>query len=289
SNGKRQPSRAFGRGVELDRPDRHADRVQPLGINGRDDWSAVVGHNDVGPCPLLDARKKAIINDESSDGDAAKALVDRPDRLGSQEEEPPLIGQGGGGVDLVGRLSDEGNEPRAELIRRPELSRRVTAGDHFEIAVIYREEIEVGEPCERLDDLRDYALVVCVDCVPEVGYLRDQLGDVIRLLELIEKAVTCRVHSLPGFDAVPPDKIIVCADEDETDDGDQQHRAPDHREQQLETKRRPERSRPARPTKAYPGPHAEPRHCRSLNWERSCVSRRRSSPAAQRNLPSATP
>src|SRR5262249_26797658 len=40
---------------------------------------------------------------------------------------------------------------------------------------------------------------------------------------------------------------ISSADEDETDDGDQQHRAPDHREQQLETKRRPERSRPARP------------------------------------------
>jgi len=67
--------------------------------------------------------------------------------------------------------------------------------------------------------------------IASVGYLRDQLRDVIGLLELIEKAVTCRVHSLPGFDAVPPDKIIVCADEDETDDGDQQHRAPDHREE----------------------------------------------------------
>ena len=55
-------------------------------------------------------------NMDGSYGDAAKTLVDRPDRLGRQEEEPPLIGQGGG-VDLVRRLSDEGNEPRAELIR----------------------------------------------------------------------------------------------------------------------------------------------------------------------------
>src|SRR5262245_36547454 len=116
SNGKRQPSRAFGRGVELDRPDRRAHRVQSSGIDGRDDWPAVVGDNDVGPCPLLDAREKTIINDESSYGDATKTLVDRPDRLGSQEEEPPLIGKGGG-VDLVRRLSDDGNEPRAELIR----------------------------------------------------------------------------------------------------------------------------------------------------------------------------
>src|SRR5262249_21515767 len=235
---------------------------------------------------------KTIINDESSDGDAAKALVDRPDRLGSQEEEPPLIGQGGGGMDLVRRLSDQGNEPRAEPIRRTETCRRVTTGEHFEVARRYREEIEVGEPCERLDDLRDYALVARIDCVPEIRYLRDQLRDVIGLLELIEKAVTYRVHSLPGFDAVPPDKIIVCADEDETDDGDQQHRAPDHREQQLETKRRPERSHPARPIKVFPGPHADPHNCRSLNstfLERSCVSRRRSSPAAQRNLLSATP
>src|SRR5262249_37741255 len=152
SNGKGQPSRAFGRSVELDRPDRRAHRVQPLGTDGRDDWPAVVGDNNVGPCPLLDAREKTIINDESSDGDTAKAPVDRPDRRGTQEEEPPLIGQGGG-VDLVRRLSDEGNEPRAELIRGPELCRRVTAGDHFEIAVIYGKEIEVGEPCERLDDL----------------------------------------------------------------------------------------------------------------------------------------
>src|SRR5262249_55589599 len=221
-----------------------------------------------------------------------KALVDRPDRLGTQEEEPPLMGQDGGGVDLVRSLSDEGNEPRAELIRGPELCWRVTAGDHFEIAVIYGEEIEVGEPCERLDDLRDYALVACVDCVPEVGHLRDQLRDVVGLLELIEKTVAYRVHSLRDFGAVPPDKIIVCTDENETDDGDQQHRPPDHREQQLKTKRRPERPRPARPTKAYQGPHAEARHCRSLNstcWKRSCVPRRRSSPAAQRNLPSATP
>ncbi|MGE5780957.1 MAG: hypothetical protein ACM30D_16855, partial [Hyphomicrobiales bacterium] len=210
--------------------------MQPSGIDGRNDWPAVVGDNDIGPCPLLDAREKTIINDESSDGDAAKALVNRPDRLGTQEEEPPLIGQGGGAADLVRRLSDESNEPRAELIRGPELSRRVTAGDHFEIAVIYGEEIEVGEPCERLDDLRDYALVACVDCVPEVGYLRDQLRDVVGLLELIEKAVAYRVHSLRGFDAVPPDKFIVCADEDETDNGDQQHRATDHREQQLDTK-----------------------------------------------------
>src|SRR5262249_3130841 len=156
---------------------------------------AVVGDNDVGPCPLLDAREKAIINDESSDGDSAKALVDRPDRLGSHEEEPPLIGEGGGGGGR-GRRRSDGSQPREGRSRRPELSRRVTAGDHFEIAVIYREEIEVGEPCERLDDLRDYALVVCVDCVPEVGYLRDQLRDVIGLLELIEKAVTYRVHSL---------------------------------------------------------------------------------------------
>ena len=144
SNGKGQPSRAFGRSVELDRPDRHAHRVQPSGIDGRDDWPAVVGDNDVGPCPLLDAREKTIINDESSDGDAAKALVDRPDRLGTQEEEPPLIGQGGGAADLVRRLSDEGNEPRAELIRGPERCWRVTAGDHFEIAVIYGKEIEAA-------------------------------------------------------------------------------------------------------------------------------------------------
>src|SRR5262249_4512320 len=219
--------------------------------------------NDVGPCPLLDAREKTIINDESSYGDATKTLVDRPDRLGSQKEEPPLIGKGGG-VDLVRRLSDDGNEPRAELIRWPELSRRVTTGDHFEIAVIYDEEIEVGEPCERLDDLRDYALVACVDRVLEVGHLRDQLRDVVGLLELIEKAVAYRVHSLRGFGEVPLDKIIVCADEDETDDGDQQYRASDHRKQQLETKRWPERPRPARPTKAYPGPHAEARHCPSL-------------------------
>src|SRR5262249_53750908 len=108
----------------------------------------------------------------------------------------------------------------------------------------------------------------------------------------IEKAVAYRVHSLRSFGAVPCDKIIVCADEDGTDDGDQQHRATDHGEQQLETKRRPERPRPARPIKVYPGPDAEARHWRSLNstlWEQSCVSRRRSSPAAQRNLPSATP
>jgi hypothetical protein len=37
--------------------------------------------------------------------------------------------------------------------------------------------------------LRDYALVACVDRVPEVGHLRDQLRDVVGLLELIEKAV----------------------------------------------------------------------------------------------------
>ena len=118
--------------------------------------------------------------------------------------------------------------------------------------------------------MRDYALVACVDCVPEVGYLRDQLRDVVGLLELIEKAIAYRVHPLRGFGAVPCDKIIVCADEDETDDGDQQHRAPDHREQQLETKRPPERQGPARPTKAHPGPRAGARHCRSLNsmlWE----------------------
>src|SRR2546430_11339695 len=128
-----------------------------------------VGDNDVGPCPLLDAREKTIINNESGDGDAAKALVDRPDRPGTQEEEPPLIGQGGGRVDLVRRLSDEGDEPRVELIRRPELCRRVTAGDHFKIAVIYGEEIEVGEPCERLDELRECALGAWGDCVPGVG------------------------------------------------------------------------------------------------------------------------
>src|SRR5437870_3988797 len=87
-----------------------------------------------------------------------------------------------GAADLVRRLSDEGNEPRAELIRGPERCWRVTAGDHFEIAVIYGKEIEVGEPYERLDDLRDYALVACVDCVPEVGHLRDQLRDVVGLL-----------------------------------------------------------------------------------------------------------
>ena len=103
--------------------------MQPSGIDGRNDWPAVVGDNDIGPCPLLDAREKTIINDESSDGDAAKALVDRPDRLGTQEEEPPLIGQGGGTADLVRGLSDEGNEPTAELVRGPELCRRVTAGD----------------------------------------------------------------------------------------------------------------------------------------------------------------
>src|SRR5262249_54203159 len=50
-----------------------------------------------------------------------------------------------------------------------------------------------------------------------------------------------------------------------TDDGDQQHRASDHREQQLETKRRPERPYPARPTQACQGPHAEARHSRFLN------------------------
>jgi hypothetical protein len=33
-----------------------------------------------------------IINDESSDGDAAKGLVDRRDRLCTQEEESPVIG-----------------------------------------------------------------------------------------------------------------------------------------------------------------------------------------------------
>src|SRR5262249_16074530 len=269
-----------------DRPDRRAHRVQPAGIDGRDDWPAVVGDNDVDPCPLLDAREKTIINDESSDGDAAKALADRLDRLGTQEEEPPMIGQGGG-VHLCRMLPDEGNERRAELMRGPEVCWRVTAGDNFEIAVIYGEEIEVGEPCERLHDLRDYALVACVDCVPEVGHLRDQLRDVVGLLELIEKTVAYRVHSLRDFGAVPPDKIIVCADKNETDDGDQEHRPPDHREQQLEAKRRPERPRPARPTKAYQGPH-----CRSLNskcWERSSVPRRRSFPAAQRNLRSATP
>ena len=35
------------------------------------------------------------------------------------EEEPPLIGEGG--VDLDRRISDQGDEPRAELIRGPEL------------------------------------------------------------------------------------------------------------------------------------------------------------------------
>ena len=117
SNGKRQPSGgAFSRGVEFDRPDHVPIACNRREFDGRNDWPAVVGDNDVDPCPLLDAREKTIINDKSSYGDAAKTLVDRPDRLGSQEEEPPLIGQGGG-VDLVRRLSDEGNEPRAELIR----------------------------------------------------------------------------------------------------------------------------------------------------------------------------
>src|SRR5262249_8722401 len=122
----------------------------------------------------------------------------------------------------------------------------------------------VGEPCERLDGLRDYALVACADRVLEVGHLRDQLRDVVGLLELIEKAVADRGHSLRGFGEALPGKIIVRADGAGSDDGDQQYRARDHRKQQLEPKRWPERPRPAPPTKAYPGPHAEARHCPSL-------------------------
>jgi hypothetical protein len=115
-------------------------------------------------------------------------------------------------VDLVRRLSDEGNEPRAEFICGPELSRRVTAGDHFEIAVIYGEEIEVGEPCERLDDLRDYALVACVDRVPEVGHLRDQLRDVVGLLVNRQQSCLCFVAGLGrGMHALHSNMDVVKA------------------------------------------------------------------------------
>ena len=105
-------------------------------------------------------------------------------RIGSalRRRKPPLIGQGGGAADLVRRLSDKGNEPRAELIRGPELCWRVTAVDHLEIAVIYDEEIEVGEFVNGSTTCATYALVACVDCVPEVGHLRDQLRDVVGLL-----------------------------------------------------------------------------------------------------------
>src|SRR5205807_9760077 len=125
---------------------------------------------------LMPARKRSSMTNPATATPPKRSLTVR---IGSapRRRSRPFIGQGGGAADLVRRLSDEGNEPRAELIRGPELCRRVTAGDHFEIAVIYGEEIEVGEPCERLDDLRDCALVACVDCVPEVGYLRDQLRD----------------------------------------------------------------------------------------------------------------
>src|SRR4029450_10897211 len=64
------------------------ERVQASRSVCGNDVPAVVGDNDIGPCPLLDAREKTIINDESSDGDATKALVDRPDRLGTQGGRP---------------------------------------------------------------------------------------------------------------------------------------------------------------------------------------------------------
>src|SRR2546430_7873244 len=74
-----------------------------------------VGDNDVGPCPLLDAREKTIINNESGDGDAAKALVDRPDRLGTQERSEEHTSELQSQSNLVCRLLLEKKNQHARL------------------------------------------------------------------------------------------------------------------------------------------------------------------------------